>query len=127
MRHFTILFVIFALLGAGPAFAETYIDESGSVDKEKRISKNFRLDASGKTKLKVTVGCSDNSSGKGTMRVTFYQRSPQGGWNQIDKLRMTLRNQKKTSKTFSLPSGEYKVQITVQRVRYLFKLEDAPS
>lgn len=125
MHRITAFLMICSLLFTASAQAESYIDESGSVDKEQRIVRKFTLSGSGKTKLKLTVGCRDNSGGKGTMRVTFYMRSPQGGWNQIDKLRLILRNQKERSTTFSLPSGEYMTQITVQRVAYKFSLKDA--
>lgn len=126
MKPFAVLPLLTALLLAPAVMGETYAEFNGSTKVDKRLYKEF--DLKDKTKLKVTVGCEENSPGTGRMRVYFYKRSPQGGWRQLNDLRILLqRSHKPKSKTFSLPEGEYKVYVNVNKVDYQFKLEDAES
>ena len=113
-------------LSATAAQAATYVDESGDIHHEKKTTKKFTLGGEGKQELRLTLSADSNKSGSGTMRVYFYKRSPQGGWDQIDHLRIQINgSQKQTSDTFKLPPGEYMCQIKARRVKYTFKLEDA--
>lgn len=114
------LVVVFA---AGQAQAVTHVNESGSADREQRMDRSFRV--GGQTELKLTIGCQSNSNGRGHLRVYFYQRSPQGGWDQITDLRILLTaNQDRTSDTFTLPPGQYMMTISARRMDYLVLLED---
>lgn len=127
MRHAAqlTLALLFCLVAAGVQ-AATHIDESGDVNHEKKTTKKFTLGGEGKQELRLTLSADSNKSGSGTMRVYFYKRSPQGGWDQIDHLRIQINgSQKETSDTFKLPPGEYMCQIKARRVKYSFKLEDA--
>jgi hypothetical protein len=93
------------------ALAKTYVEKSGDPYHQEKTTKKFTLKGDGKQKLRITLGCESNKSGTGTMRVYFYQRSPQGGWDQIDGLRIHINgSQDETSDTFSLPAGEVQLQ-----------------
>lgn len=126
MHRALLLSLIFALsLLAPAALGKTHAEFKGSTKVDKRLYAEFKL-GEGKNKLKVTVGCEENSPGTGRMRVYFYKRSPQGGWRQLNDLRILLQRSHKTkSTTFTLPEGEYKVYVNVNKVDYEFKLEDA--
>lgn len=95
----------------------------GDVYHEKKMTKKFRVSGSGKQTLKLTLNCTSNKAGSGSMRAYFYMRSPQGGWNQIDDLRIIIHgNKKESTGTFRLPPGEYMVMLKVRRVAYRFTL-----
>ncbi|MGB1123693.1 MAG: hypothetical protein ACPG4Q_00685 [Phycisphaeraceae bacterium] len=106
--------------------AKTHAQYSGDVYHQVRHNKDFKVTGQGKQKLRVTMACHSNKAGSGSMRVYFYKRSIQGGWNQMTDLRIHINGSiKETSDTFHLPPGDYKLQIKVRRVEYSFKLEDA--
>lgn len=111
---------------ANSLYAKTHVEASGDVYHEQKIVRKFNIGGEGKQKLRLTMGCVSNKAGSGTMRVYFYRRSPQGGWDQMEQLRVQINgSRKETSDTFFLPPGEYQCQIKVRRVKYTFKLEDA--
>lgn len=127
MKRTSLLLVfMFACLVGVPALGKTHAEFNGRALQEKRMDKVFNLNGDGNQKLKVTLSCSETGSGSGRMRVYFHQRSPQGGWDQIDHLRVMIQgDQAEKSDTFVLPPGEYKVTVTASKLKYSFKLEDA--
>ena len=126
MKHFALLSLtlMLCLLTTG-VDAKTYVTANGDVYHTRTIEKTFKITGEGQRKLKVTMSCDANKAGNGTMRAYFFKRSPQGGWNQIDHLKIQVHGSlKETTDTFTLPEGEYKCEIKVRRVKYSFKLED---
>ena len=127
MKHVLSCLVPLFVVGlfTASAQAETHADWSGDVYHEKKHVTTFQVEGEGKQKLRLTVSTNNNKSGSGKMRVYFYKRSPQGGWDQIDELRLHIdKNVDNSSDTFHLPAGEYMVQVKVRRMKYSFKLAD---
>lgn len=121
------LLCLLIMIGFVPSvFAKTYAEYKGDVYHQETHVQDFKITGDGKQKLKLTMACHANKSGGGSYRVYFYRRSPQGGWDQIEQLRVIRHgNLKKTSGHFYLPPGDYKLQVKVRRVKYEFKLEDS--
>lgn len=116
------LFLVLAL----PALAEEHVKASGSADYERRMDYYFELDQ--EKDLKLTLSCIENGSRQGNFRVYFYERSPRGGWRQLDEFRLLFRDtQQEITGNISLPAGDYKITLTARWMDYSFLLEDAPE
>lgn len=122
-----LLLISFLLILISPVIsAGTYAEYKGDVYHQETHVKDFKITGDGKQKLKLTMACHANKAGGGSYRVYFYRRSVQGGWDQIEELRVIHHGDlKKTSDYFYLPPGDYKLQVKVRRIKYEFKLEDA--
>lgn len=118
----TLLLFVLSVFYAVPTVAGTYVDLGGDVGTEQRIEREFSVRGDGK--LKLTVACREEQSGH--LRVYFYQRSPAGGWSEIDRLRIIIRESTDpTSGEFELPAGTYMMVVSIRRMNYSVKLEDA--
>ncbi len=110
-------------LFAGPAaLAKVYIDKEGKADREDKSEHRFEVKED-LQEFKLTVKADLERAGH--LRVYFYEPSPKGGWAEIQEMRVILRDNTDKATTFKLPKNRYKVKISVRRVAYTVKLEDA--
>ena len=125
-RSLAFLLLLISLAPAMPAAARTYIEEGEKVDTEEREHYHFTIDENSSPELKLTVFF--KAGHRGHLRIYFYEPSVNGGWSEMDSMRMIIKkNFKQKSTTFGLPDGKYRVSISVRRGEYGFKLEDAPE
>lgn len=105
--------------------AKTHADWSGDVYHEKSHETEFTVTGEGKQKLSLTLSFKNNKAGSGRMRVHFFVKNRAGTWRQIEQFRVMIKKDlKRTTKTISLPPGQYKVEMDARRGLYALHLAD---